>query len=394
MTDEQLRAEVEAWLALHWTRAAAADSTGAGAGGPWLRQVRDAGWAASTWPAECFGRGLSIEQAHIVGSAFAAVGAPGSGQDRTNLWAKAVQAYGTDALQRATLPGLLTDQFGLCLLYSEPGAGSDLAAVRTSATPTDGGWRVSGQKIWTSRAHIADYGLLAARTDWGAPKHRGISLFFFPMKQQGVEVRPLRQITGESNFNEVFITDALIPEANLLGTVNGGWSVLQTALAWERSIMGDVSRGARSGAIEPEGDYALLGLAREAGRLNDPVVRQDLAAVIALRVLNTLNARRGAASSRQEPPSPLMSLGKLARSRVLHEEARVRTMLLGAESLLEGPEHPRAEDANFLSLNAFFTSIGGGTDQIQRNIIGERVLRLPREPEIDRTIPFRDVRAG
>jgi len=169
---------------------------------------------------------------------------------------------------------------------------------------------------------------------------------------------------------------------------------LQTALAYERSVMGDAARGPRSGAGGPKGDHALLGLAREAGRISDPVVRQDVAQVIAWRALNKLNTQRAKAELAQGTSSSIMSLGKLAMSRILHEEARVRTMLLGAESLLEGPEYPRAEDANFLSLNAYFTSIGGGTDQIQRNIIGERVLALPKEPEVDRTIPFRDVRAG
>jgi alkylation response protein AidB-like acyl-CoA dehydrogenase len=138
----------------------------------------------------------------------------------------------------------------------------------------------------------------------------------------------------------------------------------------------------------------MLELAREAGRLGDPVVRQDLARVIAHRRLNALNTARAKADLGQRTSSPIMSLGKLAMSRILHEEARFRTMLLGAGSLLEGAEYPRAEDANFLSLNAYFTSIGGGTDQIQRNIIGERVLGLPKEPEVDRDVAFREVGSG
>jgi alkylation response protein AidB-like acyl-CoA dehydrogenase len=395
MTDEQLEAEVTAWLAANWHGVPAHhEQFGRDPRAEWLAKVRDAGWAVPRWSAEWQGRDLPDAQARIVERAFAAVGAPGAGQDRTNLWANTALAHATDTFKRIIVPQLLAGEVGMCLLYSEPGAGSDLAAIRTRAEKVDGGWRVTGQKVWTSGAASADYGMLIARTDWDVPKHRGISFFFLPMKQEGVEVRPLRQITDEAHFNEVFITDAFVPDENLLGPLNGGWGVLQTALAYERSVMGDAARGPRSGAGGPKGDHALIGLAREAGRLGDPVIRQDLAQVIAWRVLNKLNTQRAKAELAQGTSSPIMSLGKLAMSRILHNEARLRGVLLGAESLLEGPDHPRAEDANFLALNAYFTSIGGGTDQIQRNIIGERVLGLPREPEVDRTIPFRDVRAG
>ncbi|MCR5880214.1 acyl-CoA dehydrogenase family protein [Phenylobacterium sp. J367] len=281
----------------------------------------------------------------------------------------------------------------MCLLYSEPGAGSDLAGVRTRADRQGDQFVINGQKVWTSYAASADYGMLIARTNWEVPKHRGISFFFLPMKQPGVEVRPLRQITGESQFNEVFFTDAHCPEENLLGELGEGWGVLQTALAYERSAMGEAARGPRSGVPEGSGE-PLIALAREAGMLGDPLIRQEIARVIGLKKLNALNAARAKADLKQGTSSPLMSLGKLAMSRILHEEARVRTLILGAGSLLEGPEHPRADDANFLTLNAYFTSIGGGTDQIQRNIIGERVLGLPKEPEVDRHIPFREVRTS
>ena len=395
MTDDELRAEVEAWLAAHWHGLPAHhESFGRDPRAAWLSQVRDAGWAVPRWGEDWGGRALSDAQAKIVERAFAHAGAPGAGQDRTNLWANTALAHATDAFKRVIVPQLLAGEVGMCLLYSEPGAGSDLAAVRTRADRVDGGWRVTGQKVWTSGAAVADYGMLLARTDWDVPKHRGLSFFFLPMQQAGVTVRPLRQITDEAHFNEVFLDDAFVPEDNLLGALGGGWGVLQTALAYERSVMGDTARGPRSGAGGAKGDAALIELAREAGRLGDPVVRQDLAQVVAWRALNRLNTARAKAELAQGSSSPIMSLGKLAMSRILHEEARLRTLLLGPESLLEGPDHPRAEDANFLSLNAFFTSIGGGTDQIQRNIIGERVLGLPKEPEVDRTLPFRDVKAG
>jgi alkylation response protein AidB-like acyl-CoA dehydrogenase len=389
-TDDGLREEVRAFLENQWTGQIQDEAERK----VWFAKVVDARWAVPRWPTEWMGRGLSDAQARIVESEFATVGAPGSGQDRTNLWANTLLATGTQALKEKLLLPLLRGEVGMCLLYSEPGAGSDLAGIRTRADRQGDHFLVNGQKVWTSFAAMADYGMLIARTDWDVPKHRGISFFFLPMKQPGVEVRPLRQITDESQFNEVFITDAICPAANLLGELGQGWGVLQTALAYERSVMGEAARGPRSGAAESKDEEPLIALAREAGALGDPLVRQEIAKVIGLRKLNALNTARAKAELKQGTSSALMSLGKLAMSRILHEEARVRTMILGAGSLLEGPDFPRAEDANFLTLNAYFTSIGGGTDQIQRNIIGERVLGLPKEPEVDRNIPFRDVRSS
>ncbi len=227
-----------------------------------------------------------------------------------------------------------------------------------------------------------------ARTDWDVPKHQGLSYFVVPMTQPGIEVRPLVQITGESRFNEVFLTDAIVPADYLVSEPGNGWRVLQTALAYERSIMGDGARASRHGTLADD----LVELAREHGRLDDPVVRDKLASALAVRELNALSNARAKAAAEQGTSSPVMSLGKLAMAGILHAEARLRTEIIGAESLLAGSENPEADDVNFLVLNAFFTSIGGGTSQIQRNIIGERVLGLPKEPEVDRNIPFRDVR--
>ncbi|WP_199556101.1 acyl-CoA dehydrogenase family protein [Sandaracinobacteroides hominis] len=396
MTEEQLAAEVRAWLSANWDakQKVKAESFGRSPYQPFLQKVVAAGWAVPTWPKEIGGLGLTPAEGRLIEAEFAAVGAPGAGQDRHNLWANTALAHATPEFRDEIVPKLLTGSVGMCLLYSEPGAGSDLAAVRTRADREGDNFRVNGQKVWTSGAAIADYGMLIARTDWDAPKHKGISFFFLPMKQPGIDVRPLRQITDEAHFNEVFIADALVPAANLLGPLNGGWGVLQTALAYERSVMGDAARGPRSGKSSPKGDGALVELAREAGVLEDPLVRQDIAQVTAWKILNRLNNARAKAELKRGTSSPIMSLGKLAMSRILHQEARLRTQMLGAESMLEGADFPRAEDANFLSLNAYFTSIGGGTDQIQRNIIGERVLGLPKEPEVDRDMPFREVKSG
>lgn len=396
VTDEALKAEVTAWLFEHWKPKAGDQGAGFGLHPQreFMAKVVEARWAVPTWPKDWWGRELSADQAKIIERAFADVGAPGAGQDRSNLWANTAMAHATPTFKKTIVPALLKGEVGMCLLYSEPGAGSDLAAIRTRADHKGDHYVVNGQKVWTSGAAVADYGMLIARTDWDVPKHKGISFFFLPMKQPGIEVRPLRQITNEAHFNEVFITDAIVPAENVLGPLNNGWGVLQTALAYERSVMGDAARGPRSGKDNPKGDGALIELAREVGRLEDPVIRQEIAQVTAYKVLNRLNNARAKAELARGNSSPIMSLGKLAMSRILHEEARLRSKLLGAGSLLEGPDYPRAEDANFLSLNAYFTSIGGGTDQIQRNIIGERVLGLPKEPEVDRDMAFRDVRSG
>ncbi len=400
-TDEALREEVRAWLADNWKPLPPPRPGPGGAGWTvspeqkaWVAKVVDARWAVPRWPTEWYGRGLSDAQGRIVEREFAKVGAPGTGQDRTNLWANTALAYASPTFKPKIVPQLLKNEVGMCLLYSEPGAGSDLAGIRTRAEHVGDHYVVNGSKVWTSGAATADYGMLIARTDWDVPKHKGISFFFLPMKQKGVEVRPLHQITGESHFNEVFFTDAICPEENLLGPLNAGWGVLQTALAYERSVMGEGARGPRSGVAEAKDEEPLIALAREAGVLGDPVIRQEIAKVIAYKRLNALNNARAKADLAQGASSSIMSLGKLAMSRILHEEARVRTMILGAGSLLEGKDYPRAEDANFLTLNAYFTSIGGGTDQIQRNIIGERVLGLPKEPEVDRDVPFRQVRGN
>jgi alkylation response protein AidB-like acyl-CoA dehydrogenase len=375
----------------------------------WLAMVVERGYAVPTWSRQWYGLGASPEEARLIAEEFRRVAAPGSNQDRHNLWANTLLTYGTDDLKRRLIRPLLLDEVSMCLLYSEPGAGSDLASLQTRADRDGDDFVVTGQKVWTSGARRAEYGMLVARTNWEVPKHRGLSFFFFPMKQPGVEVRPIKQITGESHFNEVFIDAARVPAANLLGALNEGWRVLQTALAYERSVMGDVARGPRRPQGQPDKDsdftspdepgpgasgaeVDLIGLAQATGRSGDPNIRQAIARVYALRAVNRWNAQRAKAQLQQGSSSPVLSLGKLAMSGILHEGARVQGMILGAEAMLAGPDHPRGDAANFLALNAYFTSIGGGTDQIQRNIIGERVLGLPREPEVDRDLPFRDVR--
>jgi alkylation response protein AidB-like acyl-CoA dehydrogenase len=379
-----LRDDVRAFLAAEWRPDRPRRE--------WLELVIDRGYAVPSWPTQWHGLGLSVDDSRTVAEEFAAVGAPGARQDVHNLWANTLLAYGTDALKHQLIRRLLLGEVSMCLLYSEPGAGSDLAGLQTKAVRDGDEYVVNGQKVWTSGAATAEFGMLVARTDWDVPKHKGISFFFLPMRQPGVEVRPLKQITGESHFNEVFITDARVPAVNLLGTLNDGWRVLQTALAYERSVMGDQARGPGKPGSGASHEVDLWALARAVGRADDPRIRQSIAHVHTLRQVNKWNAARAKAQLQQGSSSPILSLGKLAMSRILHEGAHVQRLILGAEAMLDGPDNPEADAANFLSLNAFFTSIGGGTDQIQRNIIGERVLGLPREPEVDRDVPFREVR--
>ncbi|MCW1819481.1 acyl-CoA dehydrogenase [Mycolicibacterium conceptionense] len=387
---DKLRTEVRAWLAQNWS--GLPKSTNPWVSSPekvaWLEKVLEAGYAVPTFPTEWFGRGYPNKLAAVIEQEFRAAKAPGARQDKYSIPANTALKFGTEQLKNDLVRDFLTERIRTCLLYSEPGAGSDLAAVRTTAVRDGDEWVVNGQKVWTSGATTAEYALLIARTDWDVPKHKGLSFFMIPMRQPGIEVRPLVQITGESHFNEVFITDARVSDAYLLGGEGNGWKVLQTALAYERSIMGDAGRGSRNRTRADD----LIGLARDHGRLEDPAVRKDLANVLALRELNSLNNARAKAAAAQGTSSSVMSLGKLAMSSILHAEARLKTEIIGAEALFAGPENPESDDVNFLTLNAFFTSIGGGTDQIQRNIIGERVLGLAKEPEVDRDIPFRQAR--
>jgi alkylation response protein AidB-like acyl-CoA dehydrogenase len=413
VTETTLRDEVKAWLDTHWPDGKELPRK------EWLAQVVDAGWAVPTWPTEWYGRGLDGETAEVIADEFRHAGASGAGQDKHNLWANTVLAFGTDELKQQFVRRLLIDDVKMCLLYSEPGAGSDLAGLQTRADRDGDEWVVNGQKVWTSGGKEAEFGMLIARTNWDVPKHQGISFFWCPLDQPGVEVRPIRQITGEAHFNEVFLDDVRVPAHHLVGPLDGGWRVLQTALAYERSVMGDMARGPRSGqklpAEEAEGgapdapasdtdvefrqassgpgaaEVDLWALAKEMGRDQDPTIRQAIARVYELRKVNEWNGLRAKAQLEQGSSSPILSLGKLAMSGILHEGAHVQRLIVGSEALLYGRQNPLGDDANFLSLNAFFTSIGGGTDQIQRNIIGERVLGLPREPEVDRDVPFSQV---
>lgn len=386
--EAEVRHEVRDWLHQHWDPTVEPDR--------WLEIAVDSGWSAPSWPREWLGRGLDPTMTDVVIDEFKRIGSHGTGQDKYNLWANTVLSFGSRQLRSDYLRALLLGQVQMCLLYSEPGAGSDLAAVQTRADVDGDEFIINGQKVWTSNGRSADYGFLIARTNWDVPKHRGISFFFLPMNQDGVEVRPLRQATGDARFNEVFITNARVPAENLLGEINKGWGVLQTALAYERAWMGEPTTGRSTSAFTdgdaPLPDLSLLDLARDLDRHSDPVLRQRLMKLHVLVTVNNWNNQRAKAELEQGTSSAVVSLGKLAMSRILHDAGSLNKELLGAEGMIGGTSSQRSADAAYSMLNAFFTSIGGGTDQIQRNIIGERILGLPKEPEADKNLPFRDVR--
>lgn len=289
-----------------------------------------------------------------------------------------LEAHGTPAQQERYLPPLLRGDEVWCQLFSEPGAGSDLAGLQTRAIRDGEEWVVNGQKVWTSSAQYADFAILIARTDIDVPKHRGITYFVLDMHSAGVEVRPLRQIDGAAEFNEVFLTDVRVPHANVVGEVNGGWAVAHTTLANESTMIGS------SGGVDDDVD-ALICLARTTGVASDPLLRQRIADVyIRSRILRLLAERAGIDGS---------------VLKLLWAEAGARAAEIGVAA--QGPLGMLFEDAPDAGhwqrqlLRQFHWRIGGGTEQIHRNMIGERTLGLPAEPRVDKDVPFRElVRSG
>ncbi|MGH1488436.1 MAG: acyl-CoA dehydrogenase family protein, partial [Acidimicrobiales bacterium] len=358
---EDVRSAVQQWLSENWRPECA---PGGSARQQWSELVVDSGWAAPSWPTDRHGKGLDPKLSRVVEAEFRAVGADGTGQDMANLWANSLLAYGSEQLKDQFIRPLMLGQVNMCLLYSEPGAGSDLAGIQTKADRDGDEWIISGQKVWTSGGRQAEYALLIARTDWDVPKHQGISFFFFPMDQPGVEVRALRQATGDSRFNEVFLTEARVPHANMLGETNTGWRVLQTALAYERVAMGqsqqrrarsDDASAVRSADDErsaPVPDLSLVDLAKELGRTGDPVIRQKLMYLHSIRQVNEWNGQRAKAELENGTSSPTASFGKLAMSQILHYAGSLQTELLGAEATIGGSDSPRSADATYSLLNA------------------------------------------
>ena len=293
--------------------------------------------------------------------------------------------HASDALRQRFVPPALRGEEIWCQLYSEPGAGSDLAGLTTRAVRDGDEWVITGQKVWTSQAHIADLGILLARTDFDVPKHAGITMFALPMHQPGVTVRPLVQMTGAAEFNEVFLDEARVPAAWVVGDVNGGWNLAVALLGHERTSLGrgqltDDENKSKAGR-SPLPVSGLISRASEHDRLDDPVVRDDLA------VAYTGERLVPWGTSRRLHPS----IGKLWRTIQGRHCAQTAHVIGGAEAMAWEPDDSDADYWAYHVLNCRGMSLGGGTDEIQKNTLGERVLGLPREPGPDRNTPFSDL---
>ncbi len=356
---------------------------------PWQALLADEGWAGITWPRAYGGREGTPAQAAIFTEEAGLRGLPtGSFAVGVGMAGPTIIAHGTEAQKARYLTPMLRGDEVWCQLFSEPGAGSDLAGLSTRAVRDGDEWVVEGQKVWTSGAHDSDHGILLARTDLDVPKHRGITYFLIEMDQPGIEVRPLRQITGASHFSEVFLTQARVPHDAVLGEVGGGWGVAMTTLANERTFMGGHSSG--------PGLDDLLELGRTTGAAADPRVRQGLAVAYArAQVMRYLGLRARTAAAQGRPPGPETSIMKLMAAQNMKHNAELALAMQGPGGMLA--DGAAAEQGRWQQhfLSAPSIRIAGGSDQIQRNVIGERVLGLPPEARVDKAVPFRELtRAG
>jgi alkylation response protein AidB-like acyl-CoA dehydrogenase len=406
-TPESVREALLAWLPARWDPSLSLVE--------WRRRLLEAGWAAPSWPKQWYGRGLPAWADALVANELIQAGAVGAAVgSSTGLAAPTVLTHGPDAMRERFLAPALTGEEVWCQLFSEPGAGSDLAGLTTRAELRGDEWIINGQKVWNTGAARADLAMLLARTDWDVPKHRGITYFVLPMHQPGVEVRPLRQMNDYASFNEVFITDARVPRDWVVGSVNEGWPAAITTLAFERRFgatsrpeyadaPGRVLAEARAEAELYFQTYnwypqragrvdLIVEHARSSGRNVDAVMRQEIAALLAFHRASRLTADRAqAARALGGAPGTEGSIGKLANSAIARQAAHVHARLGGAGGMLTGADGALGGLVAEIVASVPAQSIAGGTDEIQHMILGERALGLPREPSVDRDLPFRDV---
>jgi len=410
---ETVHAEAKAWYAKHWDPTMAL--------GQWWDLLADSGWAFPSWPEGFGGRGLSGRAAKAADRARGEVGAFGSPSGiATFLAAPTVLHYGTQEQKDHYLPGIVRGRDVWCQLFSEPGSGSDLAGLSTRAELDGDEWIISGQKVWNSGAQHARYGILMARTDPEAPKHRGITYFLIDMEQEGVEVRPLREMTGDAAFNEVFLSEARVADVDRLGAVGEGWRVAMTTLSHERDPdnagLGDSASFDGADLSTPVGEYAkalgekvdgfslalsggacrlLDGIVKESGAANDPVMRQRLMQILEMRRTARWSGQRAVAAVKAGgQPGPVVSTMKLLGSETARRTRDVGLQAMGPTGMLWGSDTPEHGLFHAYSMFTPALSIAGGSDEIQRNIVGERVLGLPREPgeSEQRELPWSELR--
>ncbi|MEK8051191.1 acyl-CoA dehydrogenase [Ideonella sp. DXS22W] len=356
----------------------------------WQKKKAEAGWACLHWPKDYGGRGATPIQRVIwqqeegVYAKLAGVFIIGQG-----MIAPTLMAYAAEDHKRRFLPPLASGEEIWCQLFSEPVAGSDLAGLRTKAEKDGDDWIINGQKIWTSGAHYSDHGMILVRTDPGVAKHDGLTMFFLDMKSPGVEVRPIKQVNGQSGFNEVFFTNVRVPDHQRLGGVGQGWRVSLTTLMNERLSIG---AGMPTGFPELF-DWCCEFETGEGKAVDDPAVRSRLATwAVRTSGLKYTAYRSISALSKGQEPGPENSIGKLVAGSTLQEIAQFALDLQGPAGILMGDDQSEAA-ARFqaMLLRSPATRIEGGTDEILRNIIAERVLGLPADLRADRGLPFNQI---
>ena len=410
INEATVRADVRAWLEANWDPKVGLVE--------WRNKLCDSGWGAPHWPKEWYGRDLPVGLVPVVDEEFARIGAVGVAKAGIRTLAAAtILAHGSDLHKQKFLRRILTGEDTWCQLFSEPGSGSDLAGAVTRADLKGNKWVINGQKVWNTSAHKAHWGLLLARSDWDARKHKGLSYFIIDMKQPGVQVYPLKQMNGHASFNQVFFNDAVVEPEFMIEHAGDGWTVATTTLMHERRGADGMRAlasggGSRQGRIydeeraeiattmEPYKWYPqragrvdlVIPRAKETGKINDPVVRQEIAKLLVLSKSAEWLARRARTAQEQgRPQGPEGSLGKLISSHVARAAARVHTAMSGANALLSGEDGEMNGTIAEILISVPACSIAGGTDEIQRNIISERVLKMPKESSIDAEKPFRDV---
>src|SRR4051812_17742173 len=335
----------------------------------WQRAMHDAGWAGIWWPAEYGGRGASLIEQTIFSEEMARAKAPRPANVLgLVMGGPVVIAHGTEEQKERYLEPILSAEEIWCQGFSEPESGSDLASLKTKAVKENGGWRITGQKVWTTFAHEAKWCMLVARSDPDAPKHKGLTYFLMDMKQDAVEVRPLRQITGEAEFNELFIENAYVPDENVVGGVGNGWMVAITTLMNERAGLGASAALGLANALDD-----LIELAKEKGVAGDPIIRDKVARLkIGIEALRLGAMRALTATMKVGIPGPEGSISKLQWSSANQALTELAIEVGGVDTL------QRSDLWAYRFLRSRANSIEGGTSDVLRNIVAERVLGLPK----------------